>query len=256
MFYQSQHSFDADGIKIENGMDFNFPAHLHSSFEFITVTEGKMTVTVDKTQYLLRKGDSVLVFPNQVHEFSTPDHSRHTLCIFSTKLVKAYSTLIKEKVPVNNKFAFEQFYIEKMNKLCEKYSIIQMKGLLYSICGAFDRQAEYKKREEDRVELLSSIFAFVEANYSKNCSLTDLSEHTSYHYVYLSKYFKGCIGISFTDYVNRYRVNEACYRLRNNPNDTILQIAMDCGFDSLRTFNRNFKKFMNITPSDYQANCR
>ena len=128
--------------------------------------EGKMTVTVDKTQYLLRKGDSVLVFPNQVHEFSTPDHSRHTLCIFSTKLVKAYSTLIKEKVPVNNKFAFEQFYIEKMNKLCGKYSIIQMKGLLYSICGAFDRQAEYKKREEDRVELLSSIFAFVEANYS------------------------------------------------------------------------------------------
>ncbi|MBQ7293944.1 MAG: AraC family transcriptional regulator [Clostridia bacterium] len=255
MFYQSQHSFDADGIKVESGMDFNFPAHLHSSFEFITVLDGNMIVTVDKTPYSLKKGDCVLVFPNQVHEFSTSEHSRHLLCIFSPKLVKAYSTVFKEKIPVNNMFKLKSFYIEAMKELCGDHSIIQTKGLLYSLCGEFDKNAEYKKREEDRDELLSKIFAFVEANYAKDCSLTDLAEHTSYHYVYLSKYFKGCIGISFTDYVNRYRVNEACYRLRNNSGETILQIAYDCGFDSLRTFNRNFRKFMNITPSDYQATC-
>ena len=255
MFYQSQHSFDADGIKLESGMDFNFPAHLHSSFEFITVTEGSMVVTIDKICYSLSKGSSILVFPNQVHEFLTPEHSRHLLCIFSPKLVKAYSSLFKENVPVNNMFKLDSFYMKKMNELWGEHSIIQMKGLLYSICGEFDKQAEYKKREEDKDELLAKIFSFVESNYSKSCSLTDLSEYTAYHYVYLSKYFKGCIGISFTDYVNRYRVNEACYRLRNNPDETILQIAYDCGFDSLRTFNRNFRKFMNITPSNYQANC-
>ena len=138
--------------------------------------------------------------------------------------------------------------------LAENHSIVQLKGVLYSICGEFDQQAEYKPHENGRDELLANIFTFVETNFSKACSLSELSEYTSYHYVYLSKYFKSCTGIAYTDYVNRYRVNEACYLLRNDSKKTILQTAYDCGFDSLRTFNRNFKKVMGMTPSQYQSN--
>jgi AraC-like DNA-binding protein/quercetin dioxygenase-like cupin family protein len=253
MFYQSQHSFNADGVKFESNIDFNFPAHLHNNFEFVTVLEGEIIVTVDKNLYSLKAGDCLLVFPNQVHDFVTPEHSRHFLCIFSPKLVQAYSTMFTEKLPVSNMFKLDSYYTEKLMSLWENHSIIQIKGVLYSICGEFDRQAQYKRREEDKDELLSKIFTFVETNFAKECSLGDLSEYTSYHYVYLSKYFKSCTGISFTDYVNRYRVNEACYLLRNNVKQTILQTAYECGFDSLRTFNRNFKKVMGMTPSQYQA---
>ena len=254
MFYQSQHSFDADGVKFESNIDFNFPAHLHNSFEFITVTEGEMLMTVEKTAYSLKAGDCLLVFPNQVHELVTPRHSSHFLCIFSPKLVQAYSTFSMDRLPVSNLFKLEDFYVRKIIEKSNDFSLIQIKGLLYSICGEFDRAAEYRARGESKDELLAKIFGFVESNYNKKCSLTELSEYTSYHYVYLSKYFKTCTGIAFTDYVNRYRVNEACYLLRNNAKQTILKAAFDCGFDSLRTFNRNFKKVMGITPSEYQNN--
>ena len=49
MFYESQHSSSSDLLKFEFGNDFSFSPHLHGGLEFITVTEGEMTATIDKT---------------------------------------------------------------------------------------------------------------------------------------------------------------------------------------------------------------
>ena len=56
MFYQSQHSLDADVFKLEQETDFNYPAHLHNSVEVITLTEGSMEVTVDGKLSVLEAG--------------------------------------------------------------------------------------------------------------------------------------------------------------------------------------------------------
>jgi AraC-like DNA-binding protein len=69
--------------------------------------------------------------------------------------------------------------------------------------------------------------------------------------VYLSQYFKQATGLSYTDYVIRYRVNEASYLLKNT-SQTVLQTAYDCGFESLRSFNRNFKRVTALTPQEYR----
>lgn len=251
MFYQTHSSLLADGLKLENGIDFSFPMHLHSSFELIVVTEGEMLVTVDGTTYSLCQEDALLIFPNQVHELKTQEHSCHFLCIFSPKLVQAYSKQFIGKVPLNNKFRPDFHFVERLASLKNTDSIMSVKGALYSLCGEFDTGAEYINKISGDNDLLSDIFKFVETNYSSDCSLDALSHYTSYHYVYLSKYFKKCTGISFTEYVNRYRISEACYLLLNFSR-TILQTAYDCGFDSLRSFNRNFKSIMGITPSEYQ----
>ena len=58
-------------------------------------------------------------------------------------------------------------------------------------------------------------------------------------------------GIRFIEYVNHYRVNEARFLLRYS-NKTILSVALECGFDSLRNFNRVFKKIAEQTPSEYR----
>jgi len=253
MFYQTHSCLATDGLKLENGIDFNFPLHLHSSFELIVVTEGQMDITVDGTLYNLKQEDAVLVFPNQVHELRTPEHSCHFLCIFSPNLVQAYNKLYTSKTPVSNLFKPDFSLIEKLASIKKDDSIMKVKGCLYSICGCFDECAQYTDKTIANDGLLAKICRFVEENYSSDCSLDALSRFTSYHYVYLSKYFKSSTGTSFTDYVNRHRVSEACYLLQNSDR-TILQTAYDCGFDSLRSFNRNFKNIMGITPSEYQKN--
>ena len=253
MFYQNHASLATERLKLENGIDFSFPLHLHSAYEFIVVTEGEMNVTVDSRNYTLKEEDALLIFPNQVHCLETKEHSCHFLCIFSPKLVQAYTKQISLKLPFNNSFHPDFSLVERLASLTENDSIMNVKGTLYSICGEFDKDREYVDRSTADDDLISKIFKFVETNYSGDCSLEALSKHTSYHYVYLSKYFKGYTGISFTDYVNRCRISEACYILQNS-SQTILQTAYDCGFDSLRSFNRNFKNIMGVTPSEYQSN--
>jgi AraC-like DNA-binding protein len=46
-------------------------------------------------------------------------------------------------------------------------------------------------------------------------------------------------------------VREACLRLDANPNTPLLELAMDCGFNSKSSFNRAFRKFTGRPPSDY-----
>ena len=130
-------------------------------------------------------------------------------------------------------------------------STIELKGLLYSICAEFDKNAEYIEFNGDKKNLLFKIFKFVEDNFKGECSLYDLAKETTYNYVYLSKHFSKNTGITYTEYVNRYRVNEASYLLMNT-NRTMLDIAYECGFDCLRSFNRSFKNVMGMSPSEYK----
>ena len=251
MLYESHNSLYSDLLKIENGEDFCFPLHLHSSFELVTVTEGEMLVNIDKKQYSITCGEALLIFPNQMHSLSTPEHSRHLLCIFSPKLVQAYSGVFLSKRPTNHKFYPHSFYINQLSELGQKGNSLKAKGLLYSLCDEFDSSTTYEDHDSEKQDLLLKIFQFVETNYNKTCTLEALSEQISYHSVYLSRYFKQCTGLSYTDYVNRYRVNEAGYILKNSDLN-ILQIAYDCGFESLRSFNRNFKSIMGVAPSEFR----
>lgn len=251
MFYQAQNSLRADGLKIERGMDFSYPAHLHGDFEFILVTQGEMTVTVDRVAYSLSEGDALLIFPNQLHELFTEQKSSHFLCIFSPKLVQAYGKIFLHKLPKSNAFVPSEDLVKRLLALQSEDGILITKALLYLLCGEFDATASYEAREGDRNALLPRIFRFVEEHYQGDCSLGALASETAYHYVYLSGYFKKGVGISYAEYVNRYRVSEACYLLQNS-HQTILKTAMDCGFDSLRSFNRNFKRIMGVSPGEYR----
>jgi AraC-like DNA-binding protein len=62
------------------------------------------------------------------------------------------------------------------------------------------------------------------------------------------------IGKNFNDFVNGYRIAEASKKLIDPTQRqfTIAAVAFDCGFNSLATFQRCFKQFTGITPTQYQ----
>lgn len=70
----------------------------------------------------------------------------------------------------------------------------------------------------------------------------------------LSRVINEKFGLNFFDFINQYRVDEVKLKL-NNPefdNFSLLGIAFDCGFNSKSAYNRVFKKFTNLTPSEYK----
>lgn len=70
---------------------------------------------------------------------------------------------------------------------------------------------------------------------------------------YVSNYINTTYNCSFSDYMNRLRVEYAERLLASSPHGTKLsQIAQESGFASEASFYRNFKKFAGVTPSDWQ----
>ena len=79
----------------------------------------------------------------------------------------------------------------------------------------------------------------------------DVANRLQYDYAYLSKLFKRFVGISFTEYLNNYRISQACILL-SEVSDSVSQIAERCGYNNLRTFHRNFRRIMGVSPQEYR----
>ena len=173
------------------------------------------------------------------------------LCIFSPRLVQAFATGVRGKVPLDNKLTLDAYLIEAINRLTLDSSTTEKKGILYSICSSFEKTATYSNRRNDNEKLLLRIFSFVENEFDKDCTLSSLAEQIGYDYSYISRFFKKNMGISFNTYVNYYRLSHACY-LMENSDMPIIECAMESGYASLRSFNRNFKEYFNVTPAEYR----
>lgn len=250
MFYETERSFDGY-LKYLEGKDLQYPPHLHKSFEFIAVTGGTLRVRIGKDVYDTAAGDAVLVFPDCVHSMESVEHNRHSLLIFAPEYVRAFVPFCLDHVPENCLFHPPEQLVRSIMETRNTDSVLHIKSVLYTLLDCFDSSAVYRKRIPEREALLLRIFDYVGKNYAGDCTLKALSEALSYHYVYLSRYFSDHVGMTFSEYVSNYRITESCSRLANST-DSVMQIALECGFDSLRSYNRRFRQQMGLTPGEYR----
>lgn len=251
MFYQGQHFGIREYFCKEVGENFSFPSHMHHSFELILLVEGEMAVSVGERTYDLRAGEGVLIFPEEIHSLKS-EKSHHLLLIFSSDLVSAYASRHPSEIPIHHKLEIPEYIRSALDALDETSSVIKIKGVLYTVCALLDESTQYTKKRSREDGLLRAVFDFVEKNYDKECSLSALGATLGYNSAYLSRYFGEATGMSFTSCVNRYKISRACYLLRNT-DKSVLECAYECGYRSLRNFNRNFKAILGATPLQYRA---
>ena len=113
---------------------------------------------------------------------------------------------------------------------------------------------------ENQDSILHNLINYMQNNkpyLNPDLSLPALSKciNTTTHV--LSKTINEELQQNFTDFINKYRIEEAKKKLTDPQNDKlkIAAIAYDCGFNSLSTFNIAFKKFNKVTPKYYKEKC-
>ena len=84
--------------------------------------------------------------------------------------------------------------------------------------------------------------------------LNDLANIAGLSPNYFSHLFKKNNGISLWDYITAKRIEKAINILRHNRELTILEIALECGFNNTTNFNKAFKKQKCLTPSEFRKN--
>lgn len=98
---------------------------------------------------------------------------------------------------------------------------------------------------------VSKARAFIAEHLDEELSLTAVARAASMSAFYFCKIFKAAVGVTFTDYVARTRV-EKTKQMLLNPNVRISEAAFAAGFQSLSQFNRVFRRVVGESPSDYR----
>lgn len=81
-----------------------------------------------------------------------------------------------------------------------------------------------------------------------NVKVSDIAAELFTNRLYVSTAINDEIGVSFSDYINKKRIDYAIQLMRTNPQMTMCEIADRSGFSSDKSFYRNFKRFTGKSP--------
>ena len=234
--------------------NINYKPHFHKNIEFVYVLEGAVYCTAGEKAAQLEKGEMALFLSNEVHSLQSVGDSRCWVGVFSEDFVSAFARKAQGKTGSDLAFRCEQqirTFLETYLLLEEQPSIYLLKAALYAVCGEYERQIRLIDRTGKSDLLMGAITDFIKANYKNRITLQDVAEHLGYNYHYLSKRFNKAFAVSFTDFLNDFRLDTAL-RLLDQTDMDIAQVAMESGFQSLRSFNSIFKARIGKTPTSYR----
>ena len=112
-----------------------------------------------------------------------------------------------------------------------------------------------KNRNLKLHELLSIAKEYIDNNYDKELTLTDVAKYIYLSDSYFAHSFKDKFGISPKSYILKVRIESAKEYLKNT-DMKVSEVAKMVGFSSQQRFNDIFRKHEDITPLAYRQKCK
>lgn len=106
---------------------------------------------------------------------------------------------------------------------------------------------------QNDVERLGEVYKHIIKNFTDTIRLEEIAFIANMTSTSFCKYFKCKTGKTFSSFVNEVRIGQACKLIISKDLD-ISQVCYTCGFNNLTNFNRNFKHFTRMTPTEYKRN--
>lgn len=98
---------------------------------------------------------------------------------------------------------------------------------------------------------ISGIVDWLSEHYCETFSMAELSQRLAMSESSFSRLFRRATGNSFTDFVNRLRINKACQLLMETDR-YITNVCYDVGFNNVANFNRRFLQIKGMTPKEFR----
>ena len=118
----------------------------------------------------------------------------------------------------------------------------------FTVLNAADKRFDFNHKDEDRI---NKVYEYVEQNYQKNIDIQTVADLANLTVPSFCRYFKKISHITYTDFVNEYRINQACRLLFENK--PIADICFEVGFNNISHFNKTFKQLKGLSPREYKA---
>jgi AraC-like DNA-binding protein len=265
-FYQNWKLDPELPMDIYQSKNITFYPHFHAEIEFIYVRSGAIRIGVNEEIRLLRQGDMVICGSNDIHYFDSRELESEIIILICkpewitmTKSWPSDFRFTSPYIPAGTpgletvKTILDELIQEKDEKK-PGYPLLLKAGIL-KLCGSLQRALDTlpmdrttKEKYESRRARMQQILSYIEDHYREELNVEVMAKRFSMEPSHFSRSFKAAIGMNFKTYLNTVRVLSAEHQLLTSEL-SIMEIALECGFSSIRTFNRVFKELRGYVPS-------
>ena len=253
--------------------------HFHEEFELhlITSTFGKVFVG----DYIgnFQPGQLVMTGPHLPHNWISTDYPdegekvaiRDKVLQFNPEPLHKAAELIPELrqvLPFLERAANGiEFYgissdVEALMDRIKVSSGLKRMALFTELLAMLSQHQNYRllssvqmqsRDNQKRLDQISEIVDYVTENFASPFSMAEVAEKFGMSESRFSRYFRKATCNTFTDFVNRIRINKASQLLLETE-QYISTICYNVGFNNVANFNRRFMEVRGMTPSEFRRN--
>ena len=234
----------------------HYPAHFHRTAEIIFVHEGTATAICDGKSYLLKPGCIFFIAPELVHKFINSSDPYYAIIIQVDPNLLLGDVSLLDKIPKTplwedpeqKNIAWDLMHAA----IKRRYELDQDMLMLLSSAVVKALLKEFPMRERDKSgQSVMRILDYCQEHFREPISVAQMAKDLYLSQSHISHTFRKILGISFPEYLNTLRVNEAI-RLLNSTDYSITEIAGRSGYSTTRNFFRAFVMHTGLAPSEYR----
>jgi AraC-like DNA-binding protein len=232
--------------------------HFHHRFVLIVNLETSGKVVVDSRIFQFEPGKALLIFPHQFHHYLDIASSSVTW-LFITFEIYDSSPLeplrnilldVTDSCFLYLKDLIDNYVDSDATRKKSRIQIFLMTGIILNELIKTCTKGTTRKTIP-KSTLIDRVNGYIWNNIEKKIKLEDVAAHFSLSESHLRYLFRKKMGISIGIYIKQLRINRArSFLLSSNLN--ISEIAYRCGYDSLYTFSRAFRKSTGQSPLSYK----
>lgn len=250
--------------------------HYHPEYELTWFLKGAGSRFVGDSIERYTSGDLVLIGPNLPHCWHNDvGHEAAELifvqfdpgCLGADFLAlpeaeRISKLLHRADCGIHFKGEISQRVGERLRALAVQQGMTRLIGLLevlnllaewpeYELLAATSYQSNNEINPMNRARI-ETVHQYVRANLAGHISQAEIASQIGLSAPAFSRFFRAAAGRTFVNFVNLLRVNQAC-RLLSGTKLSITTIALDCGYDNISNFNRQFLALKGMNPTEYRV---
>lgn len=263
-------NYDSDFMVWHSSYEnIGFLAHWHKEIELIYVRAGACRLSINEESFTAQAGDLVVCESGVIHYSDSHglDNSLDFIIFDTSILSPLYHNPHFVQPLVTREDLIRYGLTNRLDVLLDTVSrelterrpyykevVTSSIQTFWALLKRCHPRSGSEQTPDDRrgrtLAHLQELLTWIDAHYADNITLEYAAEQMNFSNSHFSKTFKKLMGINFVTYLNMVRVEEATRQLRNTEKK-FTDIALSCGFNNIRTFNRVFKEITGCTPSEF-----
>lgn len=254
-----------------NYTNISFLAHWHNEIELIYVRSGTARISITDQSFTASAGDLIVCDSGNIHYSDSYDAENSLdFIVFDPGIISSFYQNSHFAHPLVTSAQLMEYGLAEPlenlmdtvgHELMEKAPYYQdivkasMRSFWYLLKRKLPKSNSDMQSQSRRQSMfydLQQLLSYLDEHYADNITLAFAASKMNFSDSHFSKVFKKLTGINFVTYLNMVRIEQAARQLHKTP-QKITDIALNCGFSNIRTFNRVFKEITGHTPSSFSS---